>query len=192
MSSADPILFETRGEWRKWLRANHNKKKEVWLIRYNKDSGKKSILLSDAVEEAICYGWIDGKLRNLDNERYVIRFSPRKEDSVWSLANKNKALRMIKTGKMTEHGLRKIRIAKENGAWENAYSSRDVPELPSDLKFALKKDGKAWENFKGFANTYKIGYIYWVVSAKRPETRSDRISKIVERSREKKRPGVDP
>jgi uncharacterized protein YdeI (YjbR/CyaY-like superfamily) len=192
MSSEDPVLFETRAEWRRWLKANHNNEKEVWLLRYNKDSGKRSIPYDDAVEEAVCYGWIDGKLKNLDKERFMIRFTPRKDDSVWSLANKNKALRMIEKGKMTEHGLKKIKIAKENGAWENAYSSRDVPDLPSDLKAALKKDGRAWENFREFANTYKIGYISWVVSAKKTETRAKRISLIVERAREKKRPGVDP
>jgi len=190
MSPEDSVLFETRSEWRRWLKANHDRAGEIWLTRYRKDSGKRCIALHDAVEEAICFGWIDGKLKKVDEECFIIRFSPRKDNSVWSLANKRKAQRMIKEGRMTPQGMEKIRAAKGSGAWQRAYKSSYVPDLPKDLERALRKDGVAWKNFTAFADTYRGGYIFWVASAKRQETREKRIAAVVERAREKKKPGL--
>jgi uncharacterized protein YdeI (YjbR/CyaY-like superfamily) len=137
-------LFINRNEWRRWLEKNHSIETGLWLIHYKKKSNKKSISYSDAVEEALCFGWIDSKLKKIDDERYILRYTPRKNKSVWSKINKNTAKKMIQLGKMTEAGLEKIKIAKKQGLWDLAYTNLKKDRLPSDLKKALltkKKHG---------------------------------------------------
>ena len=109
MEITETLFVENRNKWRKWLKNYHDKEKEVWLIYFKKHTGKFSIAYNDAVEEAICFGWIDGKVRSIDAEKYMQRFSPRNPDSVWSLLNKKRALKMIKEGKMTGAGLKTIK-----------------------------------------------------------------------------------
>jgi uncharacterized protein YdeI (YjbR/CyaY-like superfamily) len=124
MEPEDALYFGRRDDWRKWLEENHNKENEVWLVHYKKSSGKGGISLEEAVEEAICFGWIDGKLKKVDEERFILRFSPRKASSVWSRINKERAEKMIESGRMTEFGLNKIRDTKKTGSWEIAYTDR--------------------------------------------------------------------
>ena len=138
--------------------------------------------LEDAVEEAICFGWIDGQLKRLDTERFILRFSPRKPKSLWSMINKKRAERLIKSGRITNAGLIKIQEAKENGFWESAYTNKIKEDIPLDLKEALIKEKKAWKNFQGFANSYRNMYIGWVKGAKTAKTRTKRIKKVVEQS----------
>ena len=138
--------------------------------------------LGDAVEEAMCFGWIDSKLIRVDSERFVLRFSPRKTKSVWSRINRERAEQLVKSGRMTDAGLDKIREAKKNGLWENAYTNKTKEAIPEDLKEALMKEKKAWENFQRFANSYRNMYVGWVNNAKTAETRMKRIKKIVEQS----------
>lgn len=176
------LSFRNREEWRSWLKANGNKESFVWLILFKKKYRKKGLTLEDAVEEAICFGWIDGKLKRVDTERFSLRFSPRKKKSVWSKINKERAERLIKSRRMTEVGLVKIEEAKRNGIWERVYTNRTKEPLPFDLKKALMKEKKAWINFQGFANTYRNMYIGWINSAKTTETRIKRIRKVVEQS----------
>ena len=144
-----------------------------------------------ALEEALCFGWIDGKMRSIDEEKYKIRYSPRRERSVWSKLNKEKAEELIESGKMTDAGLVKIEDAKKNGYWDNAYTNRNAEELPLDLRDALMQDKDAWYNFQRFANSYKNNYIDWINMAKSDETRKRRIEEVVRRSSMNKKPGME-
>ena len=184
------LLFENKREWRGWLEINHLKLKEIWLIHYKKASNKKSITHYDAVEEALCFGWIDSTLKRIDEERYVLKYTPRKKKSVWSKINKETAERMILLEKMTESGLAAITLAKKNGLWEIAYSNKVKEKLPLDLKKALYSDKIAWDNFQNFANSYRNMYIGWVKNAKTDMTRTKRICEVVKRSKENKKPGI--
>ena len=183
--------FKNRNEWRKWLEKNHSVKDGIWLIHYKKKSDKKSINHFDAVEEALCFGWIDSKLKRIDEERFILRYTPRKGNSVWSKINKDKAEKMIQLGKMTEAGIEKINLAKKQGLWDTAYTNLKKESLPSDLKRALINNKEAWNNFKQFANSYRNSYIGWVKNAKTEETRKKRIDEVVKRSIENKKPGVE-
>ena len=183
------IYFQNGHEWRNWLSRNHDKEKEAWLIFYKKHSGKTGITYDEALEEALCFGWIDGKMQSVDEEKFSIRYSPRKSRSVWSKINKEKAELLIVQGQMTDAGLVKIEEAKKNGLWDRAYTSRRRVEMPPDLEAVLQKDKQAWTNFHNFANSYRNNYIYWINEAKRTETREKRISAVVERSRLNKKPG---
>ncbi len=176
------LEVKNKDEWREWLETNPKKEKEVWLIIYKRRSEKISITYEEAVEEALCFGWIDGIMKSIDVEKFAQRFSPRKPDSVWSLINKKRALKMIKEGKMTEAGLKLIQSARETGKWQAAYSSKTKPTLPLDLKKALKENKVAYKNFNNFSNSQELSYIYWVLSAKRKETRKKRIEVVVARS----------
>ncbi len=184
-------LFKNREEWRKWLEKNHSKKDELWLIHYKKKSNKESVSHSDAVEEALCFGWIDSKLKSIDEERYILKYTPRKGKSVWSKINKDAAEKMILLGKMTDAGLEKINTAKKQGLWDTAYTNLKKERLPSDLKKALLSNKDAWKNFKNFANSYRNMYIGWVKNAKTDLTRKMRIVEVVKRSIENKKPGIE-
>jgi uncharacterized protein YdeI (YjbR/CyaY-like superfamily) len=144
--------------------------------------GKRGITLEEAVEEAICFGWIDGKLKKVDEERFMLRFSIRKEKSVWSRINRLRAEKLITDGKMTNEGLAKIEQAKKSGYWDKAYTNKIKDELPADLLENLKKNQNAIDNFQHFSNTYQNMYIGWVNSAKSSETRKNRIDKVVEQA----------
>jgi len=185
------LLFKNKKDWRNWLEKNHKTANEVWLIHYKKSSDKMSFNHFDAVEEAICFGWIDSKLKKIDQERFILRYSPRKLKSPWSKINKETAEKMISLGRMTESGFNKIKEAKKQGFWNSAYTNLVKEKLPSDLKNALIKDKKAWDNFQNFANSYRNMYIGWVKNAKTDETRNRRIFEVVKRSSDNKKPGVE-
>lgn len=191
MKKKKALSLADRVEWRQWLASNHSKEGEIWLVHYKKHTNKPGISYEDAVEEALCFGWIDSTLRKIDDEKFVLRYSPRKGNSLWSQKNKQRAIKMINAGKMTEAGLEKIEEAKKNGKWDSAYIIKEKPEIPDDLKKALMKNRIAWINFSNLANSYQFAYIYWVNSAKRKETREKRIKEVVERAAQNKKPGVD-
>jgi uncharacterized protein YdeI (YjbR/CyaY-like superfamily) len=176
------LYFKDVEDWRSWLEKNYDKESNVWLALYKKGSGKKGITLEEAVEEAMCFGWIDGKLKSIDVEKFILRFSPRKMNSVWSKINKERAERLIKSGRMTDAGLAKIEAAKKSGWWDKAYTNKIMDEIPADLEQALKKEKRAWENFQKFANSYRNMYVGWVNGAKTAETRQKRIRKVVEQA----------
>ena len=184
----DALIFKNRDEWRYWLENNHTISNEAWLIHYKKSSGKKGLNHFNAVEEDLCFGWIDSKLKKIDEERFILRYSPRKSKNVWSKINKEKAEKMISLGKMTQAGFDKIEEAKKQGFWDAAYTNLTKERLPSDLKNALMVNKKAWHNFQQFANSYRNMYIGWVKNVKTEETRKKRISKVVESSLENKKP----
>ncbi len=190
MKPEKTLRFKTREEWRNWLEKNHATEKEAWLVHYRKHAEKPGVGLREAVEEAICFGWIDGKLRKVDEESFILRFTPRKPDSVWSKINRTTAERMIKSGMMTAAGMEKIKAAKRSGAWQKAYTNRVRERMPRDLKAALMENEKAWVNFKSFANSYWNQYVGWVTGAKTDETRQRRIKKVAEWAAMNKKPGA--
>jgi len=184
------LYFKNSREWRKWLEMNYDRENEAWLIHYKKRSGKSGVSYSEALDEALCFGWIDSRLKRIDEERFVLKYSPRKSKSVWSKVNKERAERLIEAGRMTDAGLAKIEEAKERGLWDTAYTNKVREIMPSDLKKALLTDKNVWNNFQGFANSYRNMYIGWVKSAKTEETRNRRIAEVVKRSLINKKPGV--
>lgn len=177
--------FKDREEWRKWLEENGSSEKEVWVVIYKKHSGRRGLQYQKAVEEAICFGWIDSKMQSIDTGKFRQRFSPRKKTSIWSKINKETAEKMIQRGKMAPAGFETINKAKANGKWSKAYSSRKAPAIPEDLEKALMENERAWMNFKEFSNSTKLRYIYWVNTAKKEETRQRRIRAVVKKTCQK-------
>lgn len=184
------LYFENRFLWREWLIANHNNSEGIWMVYYKKQSKKKSISYGEAVEEALCFGWIDSRIKSIDNERYMQKYTPRRKNSLWSKVNRERVEKMIQEGKMTAFGMAKVEEAKKNGQWEKAYGARLKPEMPEDLRKALQKNEKAFYNFQNFPASSQTTYIYWLNSAKRPETREKRINNIVQFAFENRKPGI--
>ena len=174
--------FYDRKEWRLWLERNHTSEKEVWVIIQKKKSQRKGLKYQEAVEEAICFGWIDSKMNRIDEDTFRQRFSPRRRKSIWSRQNKELAMKLIKEGRMERAGYEIIEEGKRSGKWQKAYSSRTAPEVPDDLQKALQLSRKAQSNFKAFSNSTKLIYIHWIQSAKKTETRARRIKQVVERA----------
>ena len=173
------LEFVDRLEWRRWLEENYSSKKEIWVIIYKKNSGKRGLRYEEAVEEAICFGWIDGKMQSVDDTVFRQRFTPRKKGSIWSKSNRDRAEKMIREEKMVPAGFEAVCEAKVNGRWDAAYSSKTVPTIPEDLAEALMRSEVAWRNFNGFSNSTKLQYVYWVNNAKKDETRRKRIASVV-------------
>lgn len=170
---------KNRQDWRSWLEANQANKTEIWLVFLKKTTGKPNLSYNDAVEEALCFGWIDGVKRSIDEERYMHRFTPRKPRSKWSSTNKERAQRLIKAGQMSSAGTRAIELARENGAWENPVSPQTSTAMPPELGRELKKNRKAAEFFAGLAPSYQRQYMVWIASAKRPETKIRRLNETM-------------
>jgi len=182
--------FRDRSQWHEWLSKNHDHCDELWLLIYKKSADEDGIRYEDAVEEAICFGWIDGKLRRIDDRCHAIRFTPRRSGGIWSESNRRRAERMMREGKMRKAGLRQIEDAKKNGRWQAAVAPKDMPPIPADLEKALKGNPIAHERFDAFANSHKSAYVHWVLEAKREETRAKRIREVVARSAIGKKPGI--
>lgn len=163
-----------RAEWRAWLVENHDIAKGVWLIYYKKESGKPRVSYDEAVEEALCFGWIDSVVSKIDEESYMQLFTPRKTKSGWSRTNKLRIERLLATGLMESAGLKSIEIAKENGTWESLDEVENLT-VPDDLQEALVQQPPALENFTAFSRSAKKLILVWIYSAKRPETRMKRV-----------------
>lgn len=172
------IFYATnRAEWRRWLEENHADKPSVWLVQYKKNSDMPSISWSDAVDEALCFGWIDSIKKKLDEHATIQFFGPRKPKSVWSKINKAKVQRLTDEGQMRPAGQKCIDTAKQNGSWN---MMDDVEELvvPPDLERAFKTRKGAKDYFMGLSKSVRKGILAWVAMAKRPETRQKRIDEI--------------
>ena len=180
------IYCKDRKEWQSWLQKNYLSEKSIWLVYYKKHTKKLSIPYNDAVEEAICFGWIDGQIKKIDDERYMQRYTPRTSKSRWSVINIERAKRMIKQGHMTKEGLRIFQNGIKN---KEVVPSSKKFVVPTDLKEALAKNKKALNNFKNFAPSAKLAYVYWVDIAKTNETRQKRIRKTVEQIAQNKKFG---
>lgn len=182
--------FTTRADWRTWLEANYATANEAWLVIYKKHTGKPSLSLTEAVEEALCYGWIDSLLKPIDAQKYALRFSPRKRGSVWSETNKRRVGKLIKQGHMTEAGLARVKEAKANGQWRAAAQREDVTNIPNDLRQALKANEQVRRNFDQLAPSHKRQYLYWITNAKTDKTRQRRIAETIKLVADNKRLGT--
>jgi len=180
MKSGVKIFYaKTQKEWRKWLEKNHRSEKAVWLIFYKKGSGIQSTNYAEALEEALCFGWIDSKANKKDDESYYQYFAKRKPESNWSKVNKEKVARLIEKGLMTSAGFESIEIAKRNGTW-TALDEVEELIIPPDLQLLFDKNIAAFENWKNFSRYIKRGILEWILNAKRSETRQKRIAETVE------------
>jgi uncharacterized protein YdeI (YjbR/CyaY-like superfamily) len=169
---------KTRAEWRKWLAANHDRSKGVRLVLIKKKANIPGIMYSDAVEEALCFGWIDSTAGKIDEQRFTLYLSPRKPKSVWSRINKQRIQKLIKEGSMTAAGLAKIEAAKKDGSW-NQLDMIDELVMPADLLEQLSTNADAKRNFEAFSTSSKKIILFWIASAKREETRQKRIEETV-------------
>lgn len=157
MTIGKTLYLRTRGQWHKWLARHHDKEKDVWLIYYRKETGKPRIAYNDAVEEALCFGWIDSIIKKIDRERFVQRFSPRKPKSVLSEMNRQRLLKLLKEKRMTKAGLDAVAHV-----FHPAPRKRNRFVIPLDILNALKADREAWRNFREFPESYRrirISYI---------------------------------
>ena len=173
------LEFANRDQWRTWLEDHHATETEAWLILCKKKYQDQGLTLDEAVEEALCFGWIDGTLRSLDEKRYALRYSPRRRNSIWSMRNIKRVEKLLAEGKVTKAGKLKIAEAKENGEWEAAIRREQVDIIPKELEIALRKKGGAISAYRALPDSRKKHYIYWLQSAKREETKRRRIQKIV-------------
>ncbi|WP_300354687.1 YdeI family protein [Fluviicola sp.] len=187
MSEVEIFYPENRNQWRKWLQENHDKAQSVWVVFYKKASSMPSLTWSEAVDEALCFGWIDSKKIAIDSEKSHQFFSRRRAKSIWSKINKEKVDRLIESGQMTPAGLACIEIAKENGSW-NILDSVDALIIPEDLEKEFKTAPGAEEFFLNLSKSVRKQMLYWIISAKRPETRQKRIAEIVEHAIQKQKP----
>ena len=178
---------KNRQEWHQWLVENHDTTSGIRLIYYKKNSDKPRVEYNDAVEEAISFGWIDSKANTLDDERYMQVFTPRKPHSNWSKTNKIRVNKLIKNGLMQPAGMEKVNAAKKDSSWTFLDNVEDMV-IPEDLKQLLEENTTAKANFEAFSNSSKKQILYWIVRAKRQDTRLRRIKKTVELASENKKP----
>ena len=178
MIQKETYYFKTPEEWRDWLHENHSSSKGVQLIFYKVNSNFTSMRWEEAVQVALCYGWIDSTVRKLDDERHTQVFTPRKDKSVWSKVNKTYVEFLIKGNLMHESGLVKIETAKKNGSWTSLDAVENL-SIPEDLKQAFDTNRTAFTNYNNFSPSYRKSYLYWLNQAKREATRKDRIYQII-------------
>ena len=179
-ASEYPVLaVDTQKAWRQWLRQNHSSCEGVWLRFFKKDSGRQDLTYAQALEEALCYGWIDGQSRSNDNLSWLQKFTPRRPRSMWSKRNRDHVERLIKEGRMKPGGLKAIQAAKDDGRWDKAYDSSAQMKMPSDFLAALRKDPTAYKFFKTLtkANTYAIAWR--LQTAKKAETWARRMALLL-------------
>jgi uncharacterized protein YdeI (YjbR/CyaY-like superfamily) len=173
------VEARTRAEWRKWLEKNHSKSSSIWLIIYKKNtSPSKTLDYKEAVEEALCFGWIDSKPNKRDENSYYQFFSRRNPKSNWSRVNKNKVEELIQKGLMTKAGFEMIEIAKKLGTWDALNSVEDLV-IPIELEKLFTKNKLAKKNFDSFPKSAKRGILEWIQNAKKQETKIKRIEETV-------------
>lgn len=175
-----PIFFKSKTELRKWLKKNHASSKEVWIGYYKKDSGQDAISYQDALDEMLCFGWIDGVKNSIDEISYCNRFTPRTNKSKWSKINREKVERLIEEGLMTSAGLKAVEEAKADGRWGRAYDSPKSAEVPEEFMRALKKNKKALAFFKTLSKQNLFSVTYRIQNAKKAETKEKWIKKFIE------------
>ncbi|GAA3932562.1 hypothetical protein GO495_16555 [Chitinophaga oryziterrae] len=176
-----------RQDWRQWLKENHHSKQSVWLVYYKKRSGVPTITYSDAVDEALCFGWIDSTKKSIDSETFMQFFCKRKSNSVWSKINKGKVQRLIEEDLMTQAGYESIETAKQNGWWTILDNVEEL-KIPNDLQTAFKAKSGSKDFFLSLSKSVRKSILQWLVLAKRPETRQKRICEIAELAAQKLKP----
>jgi len=172
------LYFSTTAEWRKWLKANHNISRGIWFTFYKKNTGNKTISYNDAVEEALCFGWIDSIIKRLDDERYLQKFTPRTNNAKWSSSNIERMRILIKEKRITKIGLEKfpVELLKKKKDEKPAAGELNIPDF---IQSAIKKNKTAHANFEKLAPSYKKLFIRWVLDAKQDTTRAKRVNEMV-------------
>ena len=175
------LELKNSAAWRDWLAANHDRETEIWLIYYKKKTGISSIDYGESLDEALCYGWVDSLIKKIDEQRYVRKFTPRKDDSKWSLVNKTRVEQLIQEGRMTEYGMKKVEAARLSGSWDSPVQKpKLIFEMPAEFAEALKTYPDAEAVFKGLAASHQKQYLAWIITAKRPETKQKRIAESIQ------------
>ena len=175
-----PIIpFASREAWETWLEEQHAVSQGVWLKLAKKGSGIESVTFAEALDVALCYGWIDSQANKFDGDYWLQRFTPRKPRSKWSQVNREKVARLIEAGRMKPAGLREIERAKSDGRWDAAYEPPSAATVPDDLRLELEKNERAREFFETLDRSNRYAILYRIQDARRPETRARRIARYV-------------
>lgn len=177
--SLNLLYVPTREKWRAWLEQHHATATEVWLVYYKKHTGKPRVLYDDAVEEALCFGWIDSIVRKLDEDRFAQKFTPRKDHGTWSALNLDRMKRLIANGRMTLAGLAKFEPTRQSAPKPQRFEIG--AEIPAFIAEALQAHPAAAENFHRLAPSYRRSYIGWIIHAKKEETRQRRLQEAIEK-----------
>jgi uncharacterized protein YdeI (YjbR/CyaY-like superfamily) len=182
-----PVFFATPQEFRAWLEQNHTTATELWMGLYKKGSGRPSITWPEAVDEALCFGWIDGVRQRIDDERYMNRFTPRKQTSNWSAVNIRRVEELTKQRRMRAAGLKAFRERREDTTAIYPYEQRHLAKLEPAQERRFRRQKRAWAWFQAQPKGYRTTAVYWVASAKKPETRERRLDTLIEDSNEGRR-----
>jgi len=173
------ILFENQPAFEDWLKNNAASSAGVWIRLAKKGSGVASVSYDEAVESALCYGWIDSQAKSYDERTWIQKFTPRGKRSIWSKINTEKAEALIAAGRMTPAGLKAIEAAKQNGNWDNAYAPQSVASLPEDFIAALEQNANAKAFFDTLNSQNRYAILFRIQNAKKPETRANRILQFI-------------
>jgi uncharacterized protein YdeI (YjbR/CyaY-like superfamily) len=174
------IVFETQQAWEEWLAEHYTDTAGIWLKLAKKEVGISSVNYAEALEGALCYGWIDGQKASFDDIYWLQKFTPRRAKSIWSKVNCNKALALIADGRMQPAGMRQVELAKADGRWEAAYESQSKITIPADFQRELDNNLKAKEFFATLNSANRYAFLFRIQTAKKPETRTARISTFIE------------
>lgn len=179
-SKPEILSFKTAKEFEKWLKKNHSAHKGMWLRFFKKDSGVRTINYEEAINEALCYGWIDGQANKYDEQSWLQRFTPRRPKSIWSERNKDRVKKLIRVGKMKAAGLAEVEKAKADGRWDKAYAPPSKMKIPDDFLKALTKNKKAEAFFEMLNKTNTFAIAFRLHTAKKEETRQRRMKNIID------------
>jgi uncharacterized protein YdeI (YjbR/CyaY-like superfamily) len=185
----EPTFFATPADFRRWLERHHRSESVLLVGFYKKDSGRPSVTWPESVAEALCFGWIDGVRRRVDDESYSIRFTPRKPGSTWSKVNLEKTRELIESGRMRPAGLRALEERDPENSGTYSYEQRDAARLSPEAEARFRADTEAWSFFQSQPPGYRKTATFWVVSAKRAETRARRLETLIEDSASRRRIG---
>ena len=189
MTDYPTLSFDSQDAWAAWLETEHSSAEGIWIKIAKKGSGIPSVTYAEAVEVALCYGWIDGQMKRLDDDFFVQKFTPRRARSKWSKINIGKVEELIAAGSMKPAGLVEVDRAKADGRWEAAYDSPKTATVPADLEKALELEPGAKEMFGSLTSSQRYSILYSIQDAKRPETRARRIAKFVDMLARGEKPG---
>jgi uncharacterized protein YdeI (YjbR/CyaY-like superfamily) len=184
---AAPLFFSTPGAFRKWLAKNHQSAAELWVGFYHKTSGRPSITWPESVDEALCFGWIDGLRKKFDHESYKIRFTPRRAKSTWSAVNISRVAVLTREGRMQSAGIAAFARREENNSRKYSFENRESARLSATDEREFRRDRAAWDFFQAQPPGYRRLAAWWIISAKRPETRRARRERLIETSRARRR-----
>jgi uncharacterized protein YdeI (YjbR/CyaY-like superfamily) len=179
------LAFTDHKDWRSWLDKNSSVSSEAWIMVQKKNSTSPGIFLDEAVEEALCFGWIDSTLNTRDDQSYLLRFSPRKPTSVWSINNIRRVEMLLEKGLMKDAGLAAVQAAKESGQWQGAIDRENPDYIPPELKAVLNQEASLWKAYQELPVSKRKQYVYWIQSAIKEGTKEKRISEILQLLRDK-------